>query len=108
MPFLTITAGHGTTWDLGEVQNGIGISTRGMVFVNISEDGSTAVIGGGTQSGEVIAALWAQGKQTCTLSSKYRPACIMTLIWNYRTAITAVRNLRIIHSKGYTANSLPV
>lgn len=37
---------------------------RGMVFVNVSEDGSTAKIGGGTESGEVIAALWSHGKQT--------------------------------------------
>lgn len=63
MPFLAITGGHGETWDLGNVENGIGISMRGMAYVRISDDGRTATIGGGTQSGEVIAALWAKGKQ---------------------------------------------
>ncbi|KAJ0117378.1 hypothetical protein J7T55_003792 [Diaporthe amygdali] len=65
-PFLAISGGHGETWDLGNVRNGIGISMRGMVYVHISEDGSSATIGGGTQSGEVIAALWAKGKQAVT------------------------------------------
>lgn len=65
-PFLAISGGHGLTWTLGTVQNGIGIAMRGMVFVHISDDGSSATIGGGTESGEVIAALWAQGKQTST------------------------------------------
>lgn len=45
------------------MKNGIGISMRGMAYVHISDDGRTATIGGGTQSGEVIAALWAKGKQ---------------------------------------------
>lgn len=36
---------------------------RGMVSVHIANDGRSATIGGGTQSGEVIAALWAMGKQ---------------------------------------------
>jgi FAD/FMN-containing dehydrogenase len=62
-PFLAITGGHGETWDLGNVKNGIGISMRGMAYVLISDDGRTATIGGGIQSGEVIAALWARGKQ---------------------------------------------
>lgn len=62
-PFLAITGGHGETWDLGNVRNGIGISMRGMAYVHVSEDGRSATIGGGTQSGEVIAALWAKGKQ---------------------------------------------
>ncbi|KAI3390594.1 hypothetical protein diail_9111 [Diaporthe ilicicola] len=65
-PFLAITGGHGETWDLGNVRNGIGISTRGMVYVHISDDGRSATIGGGTQSGEVIGALWARGKQAVT------------------------------------------
>lgn len=62
-PFLAITGGHGETWDLGNVRNGIGISMRGMIYVHISADGQSATIGGGTQSGEVIASLWARGKQ---------------------------------------------
>lgn len=62
-PFLAITGGHGETWDLGNVNNGIGISMRGMAYVHVSDDGTSATIGGGTQSGEVIAALWARGKQ---------------------------------------------
>lgn len=39
---------------------------RGMAYVHISADGRSATIGGGTQSGEVIAALWAKGKQAGT------------------------------------------
>lgn len=65
-PFLAISGGHGETWALGKFQHGIGISMRGMVFVDVSKNGSVATIGGGTESGEVIAALWAQGKQTST------------------------------------------
>lgn len=66
-PFLAITGGHGETWDLGKVSSGIGISMRGMAYVRISDDGRSATIGGGTQSGEVIAALWAKGKQAGTV-----------------------------------------
>jgi FAD/FMN-containing dehydrogenase len=62
-PFLAITGGHGETWDLGKVKNGVGISMRGMAYIHISDDGTAATIGGGMQSGEVIAALWAIGKQ---------------------------------------------
>lgn len=46
---------------------------RGMVYVRISEDGSSATIGGGTQSGEVIAALWAKGKQAGMRRYCHRP-----------------------------------
>lgn len=75
-PFLAITGGHGETWDLGNVRNGIGISMRGMIYVHISDDGRSATIGGGTQSGEVIAALWARGKQA---GMKSRPRCVSAL-----------------------------
>lgn len=36
---------------------------RGMAYIHVAEDGRSARIGGGTQSGEVIAALWSRGKQ---------------------------------------------
>ncbi|KAL2286055.1 hypothetical protein FJTKL_07293 [Diaporthe vaccinii] len=62
-PFLAITGGHGETWDLGNVRNGIGISMRGLAYIHVADDGRSATIGGGTQSGEVIAALWSMGKQ---------------------------------------------
>lgn len=52
--------------------NGIGISMRGMSYVRISDDGRSATIGGGTQSGEVIAALWAKGKQASTVEPYHR------------------------------------
>lgn len=52
------------TWDLGKVHHGVGISMRGMNFVNFSKEGSITTIGGGTDSGEVIRDLWSQGKQT--------------------------------------------
>lgn len=64
-PFLAVSGGHGATWALGGVENGIAIAMRGLVFVDVAADGASAVIGGGTQSGEVIAALWAVGKQAC-------------------------------------------
>lgn len=35
---------------------------RGLSYVNISKDGASATIGGGTETGEVISALWSQGK----------------------------------------------
>jgi hypothetical protein len=70
-PFLAITGGHGETWDLGNVKNGIGISMRGAAYVRISDDGTSATIGGGTQSGEVIAALWERGKQAGTIQERH-------------------------------------
>lgn len=42
------------TWDLGKVHHGIGISMRGMNFVNFSTQGSTTTTGVGAESGEVI------------------------------------------------------
>lgn len=45
---------------------------RGMSYVRISDDGRSATIGGGTQSGEVIAALWSRGKQAGTVELQHR------------------------------------
>lgn len=62
-PFLAISGGHGETWDKGLVKNGIGISTSGLADVNVSAGGKSATIGGGSKTGGVVRALWAQGKQ---------------------------------------------
>ncbi|KAF1960484.1 FAD-binding domain-containing protein [Byssothecium circinans] len=66
-PFLAISGGHGTNSALNLFQAGIGIWMRGMNGVRIVDDGTAAIIGGGTDSGEVTAALWPQGKQTVAL-----------------------------------------
>lgn len=62
-PFLAISGGHGETWAKGRVQHGIGISTSGLAYVRVAADGRSATIGGGSKTGAVIRALWAQGKQ---------------------------------------------
>lgn len=62
-PFLAISGGHGETWNKGLVKNGIGISMTKLAYVNVSGDGTSATIGGGSKTGGVIRALWSQGKQ---------------------------------------------
>lgn len=67
MPFLAIGGGHGTSSALNSIHGGIGIWLRGLLGVEIAgTNGSEAIIQGGTQSGEVIQALWSQGKQAVT------------------------------------------
>lgn len=66
LPFLTYDGTHGAMTTLGNMQYGIEILMRGMSSVEVSDDGKTARIGGGTISKTVTDELWAAGKQTVT------------------------------------------
>lgn len=60
---------------------------RGMAYVHISEDGRSATIGGGSQSGEVIAALWARGKQAGIVAFFYLSATCFNMVFDLSPCI---------------------
>ncbi|KAI1496581.1 FAD binding domain protein [Biscogniauxia marginata] len=66
LPFLAQSGGHGAITTVGKMQNGIEIWMNQLSSVDISDDGKTAVVGGGTLSKTVTDTLWAAGKQTVT------------------------------------------
>ncbi|KAK4039499.1 6-hydroxy-D-nicotine oxidase [Parachaetomium inaequale] len=67
LPFLATTGTHGTTRWLSTLRTGgVLIHMRNMTRFDLSEDGKTAVLGGGLLSGEVVSRLWERGKQTTT------------------------------------------
>jgi hypothetical protein len=63
-PFFANSGGHGGTWTVGNIEHGIAIRMRQMNGIEIAEDGTTARLGGGLLSGEVLHALWSEGKQS--------------------------------------------
>ncbi|ATY61822.1 FAD binding domain [Cordyceps militaris] len=65
-PFLAVGGRHGAASTLGKLQGGIEIALNSLSSVELSKDGQTARIGGGTLSGTVVDALWKAGKQTVT------------------------------------------
>ncbi|KAK2058632.1 FAD-binding domain-containing protein [Colletotrichum caudatum] len=66
VPFLAYNGMHGAITTLGNMDNGIEIYINQLSGVEISEDGKTAKIGGGTRSKLVTDRLWEAGKQTLT------------------------------------------
>ncbi|KAK9413949.1 putative FAD-binding PCMH-type domain-containing protein [Seiridium unicorne] len=66
IPFLAVTGGHGAITSTGRMQNGIEIWMDQLTGVEITQDGASARIKGGTLSKAVIDSLWAAGKQTVT------------------------------------------
>ncbi|KAI1749587.1 FAD binding domain protein [Xylaria castorea] len=66
IPYLAVNGGHGAIKSLGKLRNGIEIWLDHLNSIEVSEDGATAKIGGGTLSKSVTDTLWAQGKQTVT------------------------------------------
>lgn len=64
LPFLAVNGGHGTTSSLNTIQRGVSINLRALNHVQISQDGESALIGGGANTHEVINALAAGGKAT--------------------------------------------
>lgn len=62
LPFLTITGGHGVVQSLNSFTHGVGIWMRGMKDVKILQGGEKARIEGGALSGELVHALWEEGK----------------------------------------------
>lgn len=65
-PFLAISGGHGTTALVGGVKDGIGIHLSQMSNISIVDHGQAVLIEGGVLNGDLVAYLWARGKQTAT------------------------------------------
>ncbi|KAF2668714.1 FAD binding domain-containing protein [Microthyrium microscopicum] len=66
IPFLALGGGHGMTNTLAKLKGGLAISTRRMKTVELRKDGTTAKLGPGWKSGELLHALDAIGKRTVT------------------------------------------
>jgi FAD/FMN-containing dehydrogenase len=64
LPVLAVTSGHGAISSLGDVENGIQIWMRQMNSITIDPDGTTATIGGGVLTNELVDTLWAANKYT--------------------------------------------
>ncbi|KAH6658340.1 FAD binding domain protein [Truncatella angustata] len=66
IPILAFNGAHGSLTTLGKFDCGIEIYLSKLSSVNVSEDGQTATIGGGTLAINVTNELWDAGKQTVT------------------------------------------
>ncbi|KAL8714690.1 MAG: hypothetical protein Q9225_006538 [Loekoesia sp. 1 TL-2023] len=66
LPFLAVNGAHGSTSTLNTIQRGLSINLRALNRVQVSQDGGSALIGGGANTHEVIHALSACGKVTAT------------------------------------------
>jgi hypothetical protein len=66
LPWLAISGHHGAINSLGTFQHGIQISMENFNEIELSSNGKTALIGGGTLSKNITDSLWAKGKQTVT------------------------------------------
>ncbi|KAF2688365.1 FAD-binding domain-containing protein [Lentithecium fluviatile CBS 122367] len=66
IPYLAIGGGHGGSMSLNNIRGGIGIWLRGLMGVDITNNGTEAVIQAGQKSGEVIQALWDKRKMSVT------------------------------------------
>ncbi|KAM0561153.1 hypothetical protein ACHAPJ_003657 [Fusarium lateritium] len=65
-PFLAISSGHGRITTMKNMQNGIEIWMNQLNSIDVSEDGTTAQIDGGTLAKSIVDTLWKSGKQTVT------------------------------------------
>ncbi|KAK1994329.1 FAD-binding domain-containing protein [Colletotrichum falcatum] len=75
VPFLAYNGVHGAITTLGRMDSGIEIYINQLSGVEVSENGKTAKIGGGTRSKLVTDTLWGAGKQTVTGTCE----CVSTL-----------------------------
>lgn len=66
LPFIAVNRGHGSPFTLSGVQNGIQIWLNQLTDITISEDGESAVMGGGVYVEQVIGFLAEQGKASAT------------------------------------------
>ncbi|KAI1498756.1 hypothetical protein F5X99DRAFT_411811 [Biscogniauxia marginata] len=64
--FVARAGGHGATKSLGTAKNAIQIDFRSLDQIKLSEDGTTATIGGGTTVKQVVSTLEGLGKRTVT------------------------------------------
>lgn len=86
LSFLAIAGGHGVVKSLGRFKGGVGVWMRGLKDVEVLGSGNRARIGGGALSGEVIQALWDEGKMTGELFERLRyglPRATLFFDWKY-------------------------
>ncbi len=65
IPFLAVNKAHGTAAELSTVYNGIEIYIRALESMRISEDGNSAVMGGGVYQDQFVNFLFDHGKVSC-------------------------------------------
>ena len=85
MPFVAISGKHGYSDYLGRVKHGVGINLRKLNGVEVAKDGTSATIGGGIVTKQLVDALWEKGKMSSML-------CFLHYRNNHRP------NLRFVHS----------
>lgn len=73
IPFITRSGGHGATEALASAEGAIQIDLRDMSTVEVSQDGSSVKIGGGTNVKQLTSVLAKTGKHTC------KPTFLLTL-----------------------------
>ncbi|KAI1418448.1 hypothetical protein F5Y13DRAFT_149192 [Hypoxylon sp. FL1857] len=66
IPFIARAGGHGATQSLGAAKHAIQIDLRALNQTKLSNDGTTASIGGGANVKEVVSTLEGLGKRTVT------------------------------------------
>lgn len=88
VPFLAVNRGHGTASALSNVKNGINIYVRALDTIKIGHDGDSALMGGGTYVEDVITALSAQGKISCTKFLSFDCSRLRLPRTSYRTTQT--------------------
>ncbi|CAJ2512976.1 Uu.00g010950.m01.CDS01 [Anthostomella pinea] len=66
IPFVARAGGHGATESLANAKNAIQVDLRTLNQIKLSEDGTTATIGGGATVKQVIDTLEGLGKRTVT------------------------------------------
>jgi hypothetical protein len=66
VPFLAVSGGHGTTSELANAKDAIGIRFNQMRNITIVDDGQAVLIEGGVRTGDLLPYLWTRGKQTMT------------------------------------------
>ncbi|RYP92061.1 hypothetical protein DL770_001839 [Monosporascus sp. CRB-9-2] len=66
IPFIARSGGHGATEALASAKGAIQIDFRNLNQVKISQDGSSAMIGGGATVKQVVGTLMGSGKQAVT------------------------------------------
>ncbi|RYP52809.1 hypothetical protein DL768_002058 [Monosporascus sp. mg162] len=66
MPFIARSGGHGATEALASAKGAIQIDFRNLNQVKVSQDGSSATIGGGATVKQVVGTLMGLGKQAVT------------------------------------------
>ena len=57
--------GHGSAAGLSTVYNGIEIYIRALDSIQLSEDGNSALMGGGVYQDQLVNYLWDHGKVSC-------------------------------------------